>query len=408
MISEIGASIDPSLQFREITTPIDAHRVFESTKSDEEISYWASIKDRVAGKLSQFWDISTKRDSVNDLYFITRRKTKFDEFQTLLQGVQLKQAPMKLPTLDQEEDLIKCAVYRVFKGFKELQAPCFIEEAALNVTIPGYARPFPGHSYRVSVEQQIGKRKFAKDAAGCDATTHSVLAYTADGKTAHVFTGSIKGTIVNPSDEHWVEVDGWDPFFQPSGYEKTLAELAAFKHIVNMRYMPCAEMRSVLREKQYTGVYELHVTVYNCAMETLKMQDSKNPLKPTAEFVQTFKNTCSEIGVKALVIGMDDQKKPDQLQTAAYDMCHNYPHAIELATKTAQELLQKGFPTLRVRVEAMHGNRENPKTDEDALSVEASNYFEFHARLVAVPPERLNVFTSILASFCRDRNSHDR
>jgi inosine/xanthosine triphosphate pyrophosphatase family protein len=400
MISEIGAYIDPSLQFKEITSVIDTHRTFESTKTEEERTYWKSIAGAVASKLEHFWNISPKRDINNDIYFVTRRKTKFAEFQTLLEGIHLVQAPMKLPTLDQEEDLVKCAVYRVFKAYKELQAPCFIEEAALNVQIPGYERPFPGHNYRVSVEQQIGKRKFAQDNAGHDATTLSVLAYTADGKTAHVFTGDVKGTIVNPQGDDWVDVDGWDPFFQPSGYQLTLAQLASFKHIVNMRYMPCAEMRSVLRDKQYTGVYELHITVYNCAIDVLK--ESKNPLKPTAEFVQTFRDACSQIGVKALVIGMDDPNKPDQLQTAAYHNCQSYAHAIDLANATAQKLLKKGFPTLRVRVEAMLGNRETPKTDEEAALVEKSNYFEFHSRLVDVPKERFEQFKSILDSFCKD------
>jgi len=391
MISEINAPIHPSLQFHEVTKPTDTHRIFASTKPKE---VW-----QLSALAQRFWHVAPVQDVNRDIYFITSRETKFTEFQKLLQGVSLIQAPIKLPALDQEEDLIKQAVYRVFQGYKQLQAPCFIEEAALNVTVPGYLRPIPGHNYRVAVEQQMGKKNFAREHEGREATTLSVLAYTPDGEKAHVFTGDVKGTIINPQGARWVEVDGWDPFFQPSGYQHSLAELREFKHLVNMRLIPCAEMRSTFREKDYPGVYEVHITVANCALKVLTA--SGNPLEPTEEWKEKFKDACKTLGVKALMIGMDDARKPMQLQTAAYHSFKNFQEAMVATNKTAQDLLKMGFPILRVRLEAMLFNKESPRTDEEALKVEKSNYFEFHARLVDVPKERLEHYKKILASHCK-------
>lgn len=397
MISAIGAPIHESLQFHEVTTAKDSHRVFKSTKPKDR---WQNFSISPAALAQKFWRVAPIKDANKDIYFITSRESKMEEFQKLLQGVTLVQAPIKLPALDQEEDLIKQAVYRVLQGHKQLQAPCFIEEAALNVVVPGYLRPIPGHNYRVAVEQQMGKKAFAKEHAGKEATTLSVLAYTPDGETIHVFTGDIKGTIINPEGSRWVEVDGWDPFFQPSGYQLSLAELRQFKHLVNMRLLPCAEMRSTLREKDYSGVYEVHITVSNAALDVL--QATGNPLEPSEAWKQKFKDACNKLGVKALIIGMDDSQKPVQLQTAAYHAFKNFREAVRGTNKVAQDLLKMDFPILRVRLEAMLFNAEVPKTDEEALEVEKSNYSEFHARLVDVPKEKLEQFKTILASHCKN------
>jgi hypothetical protein len=211
----------------------------------------------------------------------------------------------------------------------------------------------------------------------------------------------VKGKIIDPEDQ-WLEVDGWDPFFQPAGYTQTLAQLHKFKHIVNMRQLPCAEMRSVMREKEYPGVYEVHITVYNCAQEALNANGHINPLIPSPDYKKRFEETCSELGVKPLDIGMDDASKPRQLQTAAYHTYQNYSDAVKHVNEIAREFLKKGLPILRVGLEVMLNNRESPKTDDEALRADAGNYFEFHARMVEVTDEDVEAFKAIVASFCKE------
>ncbi len=391
MLSEVGTFIHPALQFTEITEDYHSHRIFAATNNG-----WANTlgMNTVAEKLQSYWGMQGFNPD-QDICFITNRAAKFDEVKTLLEGLSIKQAPIKLTTLDQEDNLINIAVYRVFQGFKQLQMPCFIEEAALNVDVPGYEKPFPGNQYRQVVERMMGKKTFAKQYDGLNATTLSVFAYTKDGKTAHVFTGDCKGKIVNPGD-NFEDVDGWDPFFHPNGYGKSLAELKKFKHIVNMRYLPCAEMRTQITGKEYCGMYELHVTVYNCSMEILNGNNPLNPLIPEPEYLQKFDQACGEIGVKALHIKMNKKTKPMQLQTAAYHRFENYAKALEGANKTAQLLQLRGLPILRIRLEAMLFNEESPKTDLEAIKATNGNYFEFHARLEGINDDNFEIFEEIV------------
>lgn len=391
MISNVGDPIHPSCGFVEITKPTDTHRIFKITSAEPRSIIPPSVAQLI-------WGIKPERDVNKDLFFITNRQAKFEEVNKLLMPLPLRQAPIRLPCIDQEEDLVKQAVFRVFAGYAQLGARCFIEEAALNVTIPGFAKPFPGHNYRVAVEQQIGKKNFAKMYDGCEATCLSALAMTEDGKTAHVFTGNTKGTIVDPKEE-WVEEDGWDPFFKPDGYNQTLAKLKHFKHIINMRQMPIAEMRSHLREEDNPGVYEVHITVYNCSKEVFE-QTHANPLRPSEEHIRRFKDICENLGVKPLVIGMDRPEKPTQLQTAAYHCYKNYSEAQKRVFETAGEFLKAGIPVLRVRLEAMLNNKKGiPTTDDEALKAEHGNYFEFHARIAEYPPEKAEVFKSIIETY---------
>lgn len=391
MISQIGATIHPALQFKEITEDFHSHRIFETTNNS-----WANTLsvNAIAQKLHSYWGMQGF-DPNQDICFITNRESKFLEVATLLEGLSIKQAPIKLSTLDQEDNLINIAVYRVFQGFKQLQMPCFIEEAALNVDVPEYKRPFPGNQYRQVVERMMGKKAFAKQFDGSDATTLSVFAYTKDGKTAHVFTGECKGKILYPQ-ENFEDVDGWDPFFYPNGYGKSLAELKNFKHIVNMRYLPCAEMRTQITGKEYSGMYELHITVYNCGLDILNENNFQNPLLPDDEYMKKFDQACNEIGVKALHIKMNKKSKPLQLQTAVYHRFENYTKALEGANKTAQKLQMRGLPTLRIRMEAMLFNEESPKSDEEALQAAKGNYFEFHARLEGINKDSFGIFESIV------------
>lgn len=420
MLRPVGSPMSPELEFREVTKTTDTHRIFESTKPEERWSYWRQNAQAVAGKLFSRYQLETHRDPNNEVFFVTNRPAKFQEVCKLLEGQNIRQAPIKLKSLDHCQDLIAIAVTRVFDAYKQLQGPVFIEEAALN--LEGFLC-FPGHDYRsvveIGMEQSVngvkilGKEVFANMHAGKRARTVSVFAYTADGKQAHVFIGESKVTIVLPKQKH-LEVDGWDSIVQlddcPRDAAKqpiTLADLRGVKHLVNMRSVACAQMRSVMVGKEYPGVYELHITVMNCVQELLVMNGNRNPLVPSEEMIEKFRSVCAEIKVKPLVIYMNDPGKPVQLQTAAYHSCADFAEAHRRAYETARKLHNAGIPILRVRVEAMAGNPQCPQTDDDALKQLDSNYYEFHARLDSVPPSGFAEFTRIVNSYCKgDYGTH--
>lgn len=347
------------------------------------------------------------RDLNQPVYFVTSRDEKFNEVQTLLEGIPLKKVSFPIPTLERVDDIVETAVFRVLKAHKEMRknninAPCFLEETKLNVKVPGYKKEYPGRYYKEMCEDHIGRPKFAEENNDREANLQSVFAYTEDGETVHIFTGESKGMIVNPG-KNWVEVDGWEPFFVPDGYKKPLSELREFKNIVNMRQFPVLQMRSVMREKDYPGVYETHITVANCAQPELDANGKKNPLAPTPEYIKAFQVACEELGVKPLEIGMDDPKKPIQLQTAAYNTFKNAKDAQIAAHQLAEKLLKKGFPTHRVRIEAMLRNTDCPRTDDEALKADPGNYFEFHARMEAVAQERFAEFQKIIERYNREQ-----
>lgn len=422
MLRPIGSPMSPELECREVTKATDNHRIFESTKPEERRSYWKQNAQSMAGWLFSRYQIDTHRDPNNEVFFVTSRAAKFQEVSKLLEGQKIRQAPIKLKSLDHCQDLIAIAIVRVFDAFKQLQAPVFLEEAALN--IEGFAC-FPGHNYRSVVEQGmeqeengvkvLGKEVFAKMFNGKRAKTVSVFAYTGDGKYAHVFIGESKVKIVLPKMKH-LEVDGWDSIVQlddcpvdASGQPITLADLREVKHLVNMRSVACSQMRSVMVGKDYPGVYELHITVMNCLEEMFANNGHTNPLVPSEEMIEKFKSACADIKVKPLVIYMNDPGKPVQLQTAAYHSCADFADAHKRAYETAKKLHSAGIPILRVRIEAMAGNQQCPQTDEEALKQLDSNYFEFHARLDSVPQNRFGEFTRIVDSFCKqDYGTHSR
>lgn len=393
MISQVGAPVDNFYNFSEVTITGAAHRVFK--KKDVDPGYLAHITDFLTKPFQR-----PASDTSSPVFF-TSRQQKFNEVATLLQGIDLVRQDKDLPTRENEENLVSLAVYHVFKAFKKCAKPCFVEEAALNVEVDGYRQPWPGHYWRHGVEHQMGKQAFARQYDGKKAETLSVFAYTEDGKIAHVFSDAIKGTIVNPGDS-WVEADGWDPFFQPSGYSVPMSELLQSKHIFNMRLMPCAEMRSVMRKKDYPGIYEVHVTVKNTADLS-----APNILTPAEDYIALFKKACEELRQKPLVIAMDKREKPMQLQTARYYHFPNFTEAMKRTCELANQLQQKGLPVLRVRIEAMLHNQDSPKTDDEALQIKEGNYFEMHARLVDV--KDLELFKQILLGHNRDGiGSHEQ
>ena len=60
----------------------------------------------------------------------------------------------------------------------------------------------------------------------------------------HVFKGSIKGNIVPPRGDNKF---GWDPCFQPVGYDQTFAEMdIAMKNQISHRYHSLNALREYL------------------------------------------------------------------------------------------------------------------------------------------------------------------
>jgi len=377
LFAEYRPTWHPSFDYYEVGSNTPGHRVF--MRNVNFVTRWWKI---FVAEIQDYFGSGA-------MYCVTSRDDKFREFKLLMPSAHLLQAKLKLPTFENETDLEEIAVFRVLQAHSVIGHACFLDEGSLVIDTPEFEtkenklikpKPaFPGHHHRQIITQMGGKRKFAADYNGRSATTHTALAYTPDGVTVHVFSGSTRGHIRVP--DVWTELDGWDPFFFPSGYSHPLSQLRDVKHTINMRQYPCAELLSMLYG-ELVGVFELHITVYNMEGEISINGSRKNPLIPTLAYFQQFKDVCAQkdINVKALRIEMEKPTKPVQLQTAAYYVFPNYAAAQKYAFELASKMSHHGLPTLRVRIEAMWYNRDCPRKDKDALKLEA-NYYEFHARL---------------------------
>ena len=277
------------------------------------------------------------RDLNQPVYFVTSRDEKFNEVQTLLEGIPLRKVSFPIPTLERVDDIVQTAVFRVLKAHKELKknginGPCFLEETKLNVSIPGYKKDFPGRYFKEMCEDYIGRQKFAEDYDKKDANIQSVFAYTEDGETVHIFTGESQGNIVNPG-KNWAEGDGWEPFFVPNGYKKPYSELRNNKFTINMRQFPALQMRSVMREKAYPGVYETHITVPNCGQAELDAHG--NPLEPSPDILKLSRKLVKSLELSRWSSAWTIQKSPSSCKP---------PPTILLKTPRKRSLRRMSWP----------------------------------------------------------------
>jgi hypothetical protein len=118
-------------------------------------------------------------------------------------------------------------------------------------------------------------------------------------------------------------------------------------------------------EPSYAGQFESHVSV--------EAQD--------AQTLERFRETCGEIGVKCLLIELS--RGVTRSQPMANSFHHGtFQQARSEVMDLAKFLARRGFPVLRVKIEAAPDNCDIPETDEHTKSLPPDNYFEFHAKLI--------------------------
>src|SRR4051812_16894875 len=114
----------------------------------------------------------------------------------------------------------------------------------------------------------------------------------------------------------------------------------------------------------YEGLFESHVTV--------EARD--------ADALDRFRATCAELGVKCVLIELPRGATRSQPMT---NQVHRgtLPQARREAMDLAALLGRRGFPVLRVKLEAAPENRDVPEADDQATRLPRDNYFEYHVRL---------------------------
>jgi len=160
--------------------------------------------------------------SLPRLTFVTGNKNKIREVSAILDGIAIIDAEkMDLPEM--QGDAFEIAKNKALLAFATLKRPCMIEDTSLCFHALG---DLPGPYIKWFMDS-IGCVGLDKMLAGFeDKTAHALCIFTiANGPTiddVHCYAGRCEGSIVAPRGPTGF---GWDPVFQPAGFDTTFAEM---------------------------------------------------------------------------------------------------------------------------------------------------------------------------------------
>ena len=176
------------------------------------------------------------------LYFITGNKNKFNEAKEIIEDIE--QIDFDLPET-QDIDAKKIIETKLEEAIKNNKGRFFCEDTSLYINclkgLPGplikwFLKTLGNKGIYDLIEKDKNKSAIAK----------TIIGY-ADTKNIIFFEGEIKGEIVKPRGETNF---GWDPLFQPQGYNKTFAEMNfEEKNKISMRKQALIKLKNYLREK---------------------------------------------------------------------------------------------------------------------------------------------------------------
>ncbi|RHZ89189.1 hypothetical protein Glove_18g102 [Diversispora epigaea] len=180
------------------------------------------------------------------LVFVTGNKKKLEEVQAILGTfVELTSHSLDLPEIQGTPDEIsanKCKSAAI-----ELNKPVITEDTCLCFNalkgLPGpYIKWFLGKLGHDGLNRMLAGFEDKSAYALC------TFAYsTGPGSEPILFEGRTEGKIVPPRGPTDF---GWDPIFQPDGFEETYAEMAkSVKNTISHRYKALDKLKTFLREK---------------------------------------------------------------------------------------------------------------------------------------------------------------
>lgn len=176
------------------------------------------------------------------IFFITGNKGKLEEAKSILSDVE--GLDIDLPEI-QDLDAHKVIQAKLEEALKTQTGEFIIEDVSLYCeALNGLPGPLIKWFLKTVGNEGIYKMV---SAFGNNAVEAKAIIGYADGKGgAQYFEGVIKGSIVVPRGEGF----GWDPIFQPDGYDKTFGEMTAEeKNKISMRMIALEKLREYLKNK---------------------------------------------------------------------------------------------------------------------------------------------------------------
>lgn len=165
------------------------------------------------------------------MIFITGNENKLREAIQIL-GVEMVSKNIDIKEI-QDVDLEEVIRDKIRNAYKLIKKPVMVEDTGLFLNA---LNGFPGALIK-QLLGRVGREGIVKLLKGFDdksVVAKCAVGFTKDGKDLKVFIGEAEGLIVSPRGESGF---GWDPIFQPKGYEKTFAEMnSEEKNAISHRY----------------------------------------------------------------------------------------------------------------------------------------------------------------------------
>ncbi|QQS22631.1 non-canonical purine NTP pyrophosphatase [bacterium] len=176
------------------------------------------------------------------LKFITGNKNKLAEVQAVLPNIE--QLDIDLVEI-QDIDPHSIIAAKLKEALNHHDGEFIVEDTSLYLDgINGLPGPFI--KWFLQKLDTEGIATLAQNSGNTRASAKVIIGYAKNKDDIKFFEGSILGNIVSPRGE---TTFGWDPVFQPDGYEKTFAEMTSQeKNQISMRRIAIEKLKEYLTQ----------------------------------------------------------------------------------------------------------------------------------------------------------------
>jgi non-canonical purine NTP pyrophosphatase (RdgB/HAM1 family) len=168
--------------------------------------------------------------------FITGNINKFHEVKAVIPEIELLDIDLpEIQSLDPKE----IVTFKLKAAIDHLPGNFIVEDTSLYLEgLHGLPGPFIRWFMKAMGREGIAKMAIASGNNRAEAKT--IIGYADDNGDFHYFEGTIAGQIVMPLGETSF---GWDPIFQPDGYDVTFAEMGVHeKNQISMRHQAAQKL----------------------------------------------------------------------------------------------------------------------------------------------------------------------
>lgn len=152
------------------------------------------------------------------IVFLTGNKNKFEEAKRIIPNLEQSDIDLvEIQSLDPKEIITK----KLEEAKKVMSGNLVVEDTSLYFDCMN-GLPGPLIKWFLKTVGNDGLAKIAESFGNTKATAKVIIGFSKEDGTTEFFEGVTEGNIVNPRGETNF---GWDPIFEPVGYDKTFAEL---------------------------------------------------------------------------------------------------------------------------------------------------------------------------------------